>query len=459
MPVAQAEEAFYQGGQFELNEVEWAEQYTSDTSASIKLDAARQYDLGDWESSVKFGAKLTSREKDNDSTVWKYEDFEDNGIDAEQTLLSSHQGPEVDYSLGRFGPGIEGEGLRQIIAGMNAGDFYDEEESRIEDFIIQEDITAAYLMNTMEKDDWRLIYGVRYEGTELSADGTQLADDAYTPRSIENKYDHFLPSIHLRYKAGENTQVRAAWTNTVVRPAFDQLMPGFAVDDNEAEFGNPDLDALESSNLDFGVEHFLGRAGLLSAFIFYKQIDNFIYQTDVSNYAPWTEYDEAITYVNGESAELYGFELAWSQQLVDLPAPWNNLLVGLNFTSSRSSTEVSNGDETREIDLPYQADMVGNALLGWENETFSVRLTANHKSSYMQEVATLDGAPFDLYLNSQTFLDLGAHYYVTDQLRLSLEAKNVTDESFYVYTGTEPFNAQYEEYGPTYKLGITYTVR
>ena len=459
LPVAQADEAFYSANQFELDEVEWAEQYTSDNNSSFKLNAARQYDLSGWDSSVKFGGKYSTREKDNDTTVWKYDDFESNGIEAEQRLLSYHQGPDVDYSLGRYGPSIESLGLKQIIAGMSADDFYDEEESRIEDFVIQEDLAAAYIMNTMDKDQWRIIYGVRYEATELNAQGTQLEDDTYSPRNIDTDYDHLLPAIHVRYKAGENTQFRAAWTNTVVRPTFDQLMPGFAVDDNEAEFGNPELEALESSNIDFGVEHFLGRAGILSAFVFYKQIDNFVYETDVSSQSPWTEYSEAITYVNGDSADLYGFELAWSQQLVDLPAPWDNLLMGINFTSSRSSTEINNGNETREIDLPYQADMIGNALLGWENETFSIRLTANHKSSYLQEVAVLDGAPFDLYLDSQTFLDLGAHYYITPQLRLSVEAKNMTDEAYYVYTGNKPFNAQYEEYGPTYKLGITFTAR
>ena len=35
------------------------------------------------------------------------------------------------------------------------------------------------------------------------------------------------------------------------------------------------------------------------------------------------------------------------------------------------------------------------------------------------------------------------------------EAININDEPFYAYTGKERFNAQYEEYGPTYKLGLS----
>ena len=37
------------------------------------------------------------------------------------------------------------------------------------------------------------------------------------------------------------------------------------------------------------------------------------------------------------------------------------------------------------------------------------------------------------------------------------QAQNLTDESYYVYTGNRRYNAQYEEYGPTYSLGLTFT--
>ena len=33
----------------------------------------------------------------------------------------------------------------------------------------------------------------------------------------------------------------------------------------------------------------------------------------------------------------------------------------------------------------------------------------------------------------------------------------IRDRSYYVYTGNRRYNAQYEEYGPTYSLGLTFT--
>jgi outer membrane receptor protein involved in Fe transport len=46
---------------------------------------------------------------------------------------------------------------------------------------------------------------------------------------------------------------------------------------------------------------------------------------------------------------------------------------------------------------------------------------------------------------------------VTPQLQVSFEAQNITDEPYYAYQGRASYNAQYEEYGPTYKLGLTFT--
>lgn len=448
---------FYDANQFLLEELEWAEQITTDVSKSFQFDLSRNYNVSGHESTLKFGAKYNTLKKDNDADVWKYEDFGDYGFSDNQLSLNNYVSGSVNYGLGNFGPSIQPEGLRQLIANLNKEEFYDEEESRIEDFVMEENITAAYLMNTVDIDKLRLIIGARFEGTEFTAKGTGLRNDDFESVSENKDYDHWLPNIHTRYLMGDNTQLRAAWTNTIVRPTFDQLLPGFAIDGDEAEFGNPQLKALESSNIDIGIEHYIGRAGLISAFMFYKDIENFIYETDVAGQGSWISFDEVITFVNGDSAELYGLELAWSQQLKQLPAPWNNLLLGANVTLSQSEATVSNGSEIRTIDLPYQSKKVGNFMIGWENKKLSLRLSANYKSSYLQEVATLDGKDHDLHVDEQTFLDFSARYYVTDQMHLTFEAQNITDETYYVYTGSESYNAQYEEYGPSYKLAITFT--
>jgi TonB-dependent receptor len=304
---------------------------------------------------------------------------------------------------------------------------------------------------------------LRYEGTDFDAKGTGVNDGEFEATDTKRKYHHWLPGLHARYQLDRNTQVRAAWTKTVVRPTFGQLAPGFVIDGDEATFGNPDLNPLEASNLDLGIEHFMGRAGTVSAFVFYKDIKNFVYNTDLAGTGAWVDFAEAHTFANGDSAKLYGLELAYSQQFDWLPAPWNGLLVGANATFSRSDAEIKGFDAAsgtnlkRSIDLPNQSDTVGNLMLGWENDTISLRLSANYKSDYLYELAPINDKAHDLHVDSQTFVDFSARYSLTKNLQVSFEAQNLTDESYFVYTGHRSYNGQYEEYGPTYKLGLTFT--
>ncbi|XXF09974.1 TonB-dependent receptor [Pseudomonas sp. D2-3] len=441
---------FYDPASFELDEVEWEKVSGKDQEKNIRLDLARDYDLAGNAAQVKFGGKLSRRDKTSDTEVWVYDDF--GGID-----LGGVQSGNVDYSLGNFGNGISAGAIKDLIGGLDRSEFYDEENSRINDFDMREDINAAYLMNTLDVDDWRFIAGLRYEGTEFEAKGTGLRDGVYEHSHSKNRYDHWLPGLHGRYQLSPSTAVRAAWTNTVVRPTFGQLAPGFAIDGGDASFGNPDLKPLESMNFDLGIEHYMGRAGVVSGFLFYKDIDNFIYNTDLAGSGAWADFDEALSFENGGGAKLYGVELAYSQKFDGLPAPWNGVLLGANLTLSKSDATIDGQGAKRSIDLPNQSDTVGNLMVGWENDRFNLRVAANYKSSYLYEIGSVEDKRNDLYVDDQLFVDFKAGYFISPELQLTFEAQNITDESYYVYTGRHGYNAQYEEYGPTYKVGLTLT--
>lgn len=456
-PRLNIDSAFYDPNNFTLSEVEWEKQKTTDTEQNIKLDLARDYDLSGYAAQVKFGGKLSRREKDNDLEAWKYEDLGDVGLSDADLNLGQFTKGNVDYGLGRFGPGISDQAIERLLGGLNRDDFYNAEESRVNDFEMSEDINAAYLMNSLDIDDWRFIAGVRYEGTEFEAKGSGIRDGVFENTESDTSYEHWLPGLHARYQLNASTQLRAAWTNTVVRPTFGQLAPGFVIDGDEASFGNPELDPLEAMNFDLGIEHYMGRAGVVSAFVFYKDIDSFVYNTDLGGTGIWADFAEANTFANGDSAKLYGLELAYSQKFDWLPAPWNGLLVGANATFSRSDASIEGQGLSRDIDLPNQSDTVGNLMLGWEDDKLSLRLSANYKSAYLAEVAAIDDKAHDLYADEQLFVDFSAGYFLTPALQLTFQAQNLTDESFYVYSGRRDFNAQYEEYGPTYKLGLTFT--
>ena len=454
---------FYDPSNFSLDKVDWEAQNTQDTEKNIRLDLARDYDVQGYAAQAKFGGKVSRRNKDNDLNAWVYKDFDEAGFNDAQLNMSAFDKGNVHYQLGQFGPGLSGGAIKDLIGGLNPDAYYDEQESRANDFKIREDINAAYVMNTVDIDDWRFIAGMRYEGTEFEAKGTGARDGVFEAQDTKRDYHHWLPGLHARYQWGKNTQLRAAWTNAVVRPTFGQLAPGFVIDDDQATFGNPSLKPLESSNFDLGIEHYMGQAGTVSAFLFYKDIKNFVYNNDLAGSGQWADFSEAHTYANGDSAKLYGLELAYSQKFDWLPAPWNGLLLGANTTFSRSSASIEGFDQARgmnrkrDIDLPNQSDTVGNLMLGWEDDTLSLRLSANYKSQYLYELAGIADKAHDLHVDAQTFVDFSARYSLTKNLQVSFEAQNLTDQPYFVYSGNRRYNNQYEEYGPTYSLGLTFT--
>lgn len=448
---------FYQAQSYLLKKVELASNNTNDQSKTVKLDLTRDFDWGNNPAQIKMGLKRSERDKDNDT-----QEFVQKKNFIGDTSLSAFVDGDVDYALGDFGPHIN-KGL--VLAA--AGDVkIDDEASSINDFDVSEDSNAAYVMGRVDIGDWRMLTGVRYESTDFSAGGFAYDADAetITPQHFVNRRDYFLPALHIRYAINDNTQVRAAWTNSVVRPSFGQLSPGRLTevngDDIDTEFGNPDLKPLEAQNFDLGIEHYYGVAGVLSAFVFYKDIENFAYQADLAGTAGYEDFHHAQTWVNGASAKLLGLELAASKQFSSLPAPWSGLLLGANATWVDSSAEIGDYDRgefvARDIPMPSQSDVAANLMLGYEGDKLSLRLSANYKSEYLLEVLEPMDARYDNTVDSQVFVDFTFNYFISDRLKLTFEALNLTDEVYYTYVNSPRYNAQYEQYGSTYKLGLTF---
>ena len=83
-----------------------------------------------------------------------------------------------------------------------------------------------------------------------------------------------------------------------MRPNFEQLAPAFILEEDddelEASFGNPALKALTTNNFDLGIEHYADKLGVLSAMLFYKQIDNFIYEADLAGRGDYADFAKAV---------------------------------------------------------------------------------------------------------------------------------------------------------------------
>ena len=190
----------------------------------------------------------------------------------------------------------------------------------------------------------------------------------------------------------------------MVRPTFGQLAPGFVIDGDDAEFGNP-ISSRWSPSTTTSASSTTWAAPAWCPPTCSTRTSTTSSTTPTAGTGQWAAFDEALSFQNGSSASLYGLELAYSQKLDWLPAPWNGLLLGANATFSKSDADIEGQGMRRSIDLPNHSDTVGNLMVGWENDRLNLRLAANYKSDYLYEVAGIDDNGTTLYVDDQLFVD------------------------------------------------------
>lgn len=451
---------------YALDEIALEPYETSEDEAAFRLDVQRDVEFGDANGFFKFGgkARLRGKEADFDSTLFE-------GFGADYTL-ADFRNPGIDYPFGPFLPIADAGGLRDFIHAQRGAFEIDEEETAIErqggDYDVDEDIYAAYFMGNIDLGRVRLIGGVRAERTEYDARGTRLlideeagdGDPVFEPVTASKTYTDWLPGLHLRWEPVDSVVVRASATRTIARPNFAESAPYQVIeieeDDGEfernAELGNPDLAPLRSTNLDLSVEYYPGDIAVFSAGVFYKDITDFIVIADVAGEGVFADFDEAIQPLNGDDADVTGFELGWTQRFSFLPGAWDGLLLSVNHAWIDSESTLPFREET--VPLPRQSDRVGNIAIGWEKYGFSVRLAGTYRSAYLDEIGELDDPAFDRYADDHFQIDLAAKYRINDNFQVYFNAVNLNDEPFYAYFGSRRHNSQFEEYGRTYELGL-----
>jgi TonB-dependent receptor len=464
------DESLYQAESYLMDEIVYLDGETTDTSNTFRLNFTNELFSNAYNGDIRFGALYRKREKDYDVDEIVY------GAPDDLRLSLFRLSNPVRYGLGDFGPGISARTVRDWFFDNRSSLEIEEDDTLIAsaagDYVMNEDVSAAYIMSTLNLGDWQVVYGVRYEDTSFDATGNRIVvddvegdgDPVAQPTYFENDYDHWLPSVNVRWERGDFV-FRAAATQTIARPNFEELSPGgeivFEADDGEnvleAEIGNPFLKTVESTNFDLGFEWYPGGATMLGAGLFWKDIDNFIVITDVADSIDLGDFvgnipvddAEIIQPVNGENADLFGVELFGMTQ-------WDNgWFVNANMTWV--DTEATFPGREQKGVLPRTPELVFNGAVGWENQTWSFRLAATYRDDALQAVEDFEDPDFDIYQDKHTQVDFSAKWNASDAWQLYFTANNLTDEPYYNYFAFRPYNAQYEEYGATYTLGLRWT--
>jgi TonB-dependent receptor len=471
LPVISGPTSLYDPTLYNLNAITFQSRYSSDQEKHLKFDISKplKWAAGgaEAETTFKFGAKTSRREKSNDTDQWAYTSANASSPNywgaGPTTLAGNSSGITLDFPQA-IGLGIAPGTIRARVAGLNRQAATSVAASTVNDWVMNENIDSAYGQASTVYGDWTLLAGVRNERTRFDAAGSQInSNGSVTPRSASQGYSNTLPNLQARYELDGSTSVRAALTRAVVRANFSQLAPGVTLSSpTEATIGNPDLKPLRANNFDIGIERVLGSSGNLSVYAFNKDIQDFTYTTNLAGTGPWASYTTATGYVNGDGATVKGVELAYQQALRQLPGALRGLIVGANATFTTSKSQLSRFDKTsaalatRTVALPGQSDRVFNLMLGYEEGPVSARLALNSKSRYLlQTGADVLDPNTDNWVDGQRQVDLSVKYKFTRQLQLSFEALNLNREKYYVYLGQKAYNVQNEQYGRTFRMSLT----
>ena len=446
---------------FELDELTEEFQDTYETDFNSKIDLQIPVNT---KGIIKVGARMRMKEKARDNQFFKYSFNNDEFESLDQT-------PNINKTKTDFLPGEQYEsGTFASSDWLGALDFNNttrfEGEDKPDEYLAQnykanEDIVAGYAMITYDlNDQFTVLAGARIEQTTIEYTGNQVLneDEFVSEITASQNYSNVIPGVHLKYSIVKDLIARAAWTNTLARPNYYDLVPfeDKRPDDTELFLGNPDLKPTASSNIDLSLEKYFSSVGFVSVGYFNKSINDFIY-TSVSNSTIDGEDFDVFQPINGGDATINGFEIAVQTQLDFLPGALRGFGIYLNYTNTMSSAQgVANedGDLRADLDLPGSAKNLFNASLSYETEKLVLRASLNFSSDYIDEVG---GEAFtDRYYDKQTFLDVNASYAFTPNWRLFFEANNLTNQPLRYYQGTSNRTMQEEFYNARFNVGIKF---
>jgi len=463
-PVVGFASEFYDPANLEANAWEVEPNLTEDEDIGLRFDFTQDMTEA---TSIQFGGKIRMREKSNDTNFCGYEPLTDS------TLADYTQKPIPGYFKNIHGPAPSEAtitGIRNMIGsgfvalsdgtspcqatGANfefSGD--EEEESIPADWTTSEDIYAAYVMGTARLDRTTMVYGLRYEHTEASYEGKSWDDTFLSNLEYDNNYGFWAPSFNLRHEFDDEQVGRFGVFRSLVRPGFGESRAGalIDVDDNEIEGGNPDLDPTIAWNVDLGYELYLSDTTFIGGGLFYKYIEDAIVEVESDDLVMRGQvWDSASTYINADESSITGFELSFQTALE------NGFLLVLNYTYADGETDLPADSVSGQRTIPYfkQAESTANVVLGYDRNAWDIRLAANLRGDYLDEVG--DEVATDRYTSEHVQLDLTARYQINEQFQINAAAINLNDRSEYYYFGNDTRLSQYDEYGTTYTLGLRY---
>lgn len=294
-------------------------------------------------------------------------------------------------------------------------------------------------------DTWRFSGGVRWEDFKqvsvpidyLNFDGQRIPLTVEEIEAATIQTDDWYPAfsatwIRPRFWSDE-FQLRFAWSETAARPDLREVSTSTYIDPlTEARVrGNPNLVPSELKNYDLRAEWFWDTGDSFTASLFYKDIKAPI--ETIQGGA--TEDNIIFTFINAETAEVYGLEVEGLKSLGFLSnGGWTDaFFIAGNATISDSEVKIPDnvgGDITnRTRRLTQHSEWVANVQLGYDSFDGKWGSTLVYNAFGPRIFFAGINGQDDAFEQPFHSLDFVLSWYPTESLSLKFRAQNILDET------------------------------
>jgi hypothetical protein len=264
-------------------------------------------------------------------------------------------------------------------------DFNEPTAPDADDYLAAQKIDAGYgSFDLFYKGTWRVSGGLRYEEFKQSSIGTSSLiftkedlDIFYAPDKIDAgsiNVDDVYPALSLTYVGGDDYQLRFGYGETVVRPDLREVVPVSYFDPltDIRTFGRAGLQSSPIKNYDLRYEYYAANGDNYSVAAFYKDIDS-----PIETVLRIGDEDYSATFINGESAEVYGVEVEW---LHDLTYVADGFFTSGNITLS---------DSEAMIDPAFAGNLTNPTKAMTGHSAYVVNLQLNYDSANGEHTGSL----------------------------------------------------------------------
>lgn len=317
----------------------------------------------------------------------------------------------------------------------------------------------------------RTNFGVRYVKTDVTSEAIVGGN----PVSVERNYNNFLPSMNLTLEVTDDLLTRLSYGRSMTRPSLSSLniaSPFFGYTTfTVSNLGNPGLNPYESNDVDLAVEWYFDEGAVLAMTMFNKeivtslttdQVEKLIdeefwdtiyadpqYQATAPLGDPATQvYTHNIPVNNTDGFTVKGYEVMYQQPFTFLDGWLSNFGVVANYT--HVSAEDSRGLSPNSYNMTFY----------YEEENYGARISMNKRDDYLLNEPGGNGHAQERKYGP-THVDVSSFYNVNENLTISFEIINLTDEEERIYgtgDGTMDLTREYSHTGTQYFLGARYTL-